>query len=378
MNDLKKTYVKNKTIICNYIGKRGGGPQYAYGMVKGLIDNGINVVAIIPDNIENLGQWELLSNCCIFKVKGYTDNYFSFIKSFIWLEVFGKKRIKNMFMNRDIQFIYIPMGSPLQEVINSCFKGNLIVSTLHDPIPHKGDEHSIFAWISNLHLKKADRIVVLSESFREFVMKKYSKSSKDVKVIPHGIFDGYKILYNNKYKQMYDSKNFNFLFFGRIEEYKGLDILGEVYKRLINKYSNISLTVVGRGNFLPYQDIYNNLKNFTLINRWINDEEVYGFFKGPNIITVLPYTNATQSGVIPLAMASNSFVICSDCGGLPEQIEDGVTGKLVKSGNIESLYLAMEDVIKNGINYNIINNARLYIEGLSWDKLAIQLLDFIS
>ena len=44
----------NKTIVCNYIGKKGGGPLYAYEMTRGLIQNGVNVIAILPDNIENV------------------------------------------------------------------------------------------------------------------------------------------------------------------------------------------------------------------------------------------------------------------------------------------------------------------------------------
>ncbi|MDP1819641.1 MAG: glycosyltransferase [Acidimicrobiales bacterium] len=48
--------------------------------------------------------------------------------------------------------------------------------------------------------------------------------------------------------------------------------------------------------------------------------------------TLLPYRFASQSGVIVLAQALGSVPIATRVGGLPEQIEDGVTGLLLPQG----------------------------------------------
>ena len=156
-----------------------------------------------------------------------------------------------------------------------------------------------------------------------------------------------------------------------------IDVLAKAYGRLSEEYSNVTLTVVGNGDFSPYKEAYDNLNNITIVNRWIKDEEVYGYFEGQNVITVLPYIEATQSGVIPVAMACGSMVICTDCGGLSEQVEDCVTGKLVIPGNVDEFYTAMKNVVENGIDMQIVENAKLYIEGVSWDNLARQLYDIV-
>ena len=65
-------------VVCNYIGKKGGGSLYAYEMTKGLVQNGVKVIAIIPENIENMKMWATLPGCQLVKIKGYKDNYFSF------------------------------------------------------------------------------------------------------------------------------------------------------------------------------------------------------------------------------------------------------------------------------------------------------------
>lgn len=366
-----------QVIICNYIGKKGGGPLYAYEMTKGLIQNGAQVIAIIPDNIENLEMWNTLNGCRVVPIKGYDDRYLSLICALVRTLFVERQKIKNVCRDINIQCIYIPMIQPLSLLINSFFKKKHRIVTIHDPIPHKG-AGKLYAYICKRTAMKADDVVILSEKFREFTSKCYRIDPQKVHVIPHGIFDNYKYVYDNRLKHTYDKEKINFLFFGRITPYKGLGVLAESYKKLSSEYSNVALTIVGNGDFSPYKAAYDSLKNVTVINRWIKDEEVYGYYDGENVITVLPYVEATQSGVIPVAMACESLVVCSDCGGLSEQIKDGVTGRLVSPGNVNELYKVMKNIVDNGVDYQIVANAKQYVEELSWDKLSRKLIQIIE
>src|SRR5690606_30937707 len=93
----------------------------------------------------------------------------------------------------------------------------------------------------------------------------------------------------------------NILFFGRIEPYKGLDILLESMQKVWKDHPDWTLTVAGVGDISPYSA---NLadKRIELINRFIEDEEVAPLFQKASFV-VLPYISATQSGVIPVASA---------------------------------------------------------------------------
>lgn len=77
-------------------------------------------------------------------------------------------------------------------------------------------------------------------------------------------------------------------------------------------------------------------------------------------------------------MACESFVITSDCGGLSEQVENGVTGRLVTAGSVDELYGAMKQVVDNGVDERIVINAREHVESLSWGKLALRLCKIIE
>lgn len=135
------------------------------------------------------------------------------------------------------------------------------------------------------------------------------------------------------------------------------------------------MTIVGSGDVSAYMNEILLLDDVKLINRWIKDEEVNTFFNHPNLILVLPYIEASQSGVIPIAMAYRVLVIASNTGGLTEQIEHKKTGLLFKTMNIDDLFLNMLDAISNYESYNfILDEAEHYISNLTWDKLAQKLI----
>ena len=168
------------------------------------------------------------------------------------------------------------------------------------------------------------------------------------------------------------------MFFGFIEHYKGLKVLAEAYKELSLKRNDITLTIAGNGDFSPYAKSFLNLENVNIINRYIKDEEVGALFAGPNVIVVLPYINATQSGVIPIAYEFLTPVIASDTGGLKEQLCDGKIGLLHVNGDSKDLALKMESIIENKQEWDrqtmLMKEFRIELD---WKNLSERLINEI-
>ncbi|MGI8826425.1 MAG: glycosyltransferase family 4 protein [Chloroflexota bacterium] len=76
--------------------------------------------------------------------------------------------------------------------------------------------------------------------------------------------------------------------------------------------------------------------------------------------------------VVLEAMASGTPVICSNLGGLPEIVQDGVTGYLVEPGNVEELHERLAALLGDtGLAFRMGKNAReLVIERFTWKACA--------
>lgn len=369
--------MKNKTIVVNYTGRKGGGAVYAFEMTKGLIANGCKVHAIISKDVENIKSWQKLNLDSLILLSTYSNSFNFAINTFNFI-LFKSYILKKRFTNISIDAVYVPMIQPWTGIINSIFTGKQKIVTVHDPKPHSGS-NVLFNYLCKKNAMQADDIIILSESFKQYVEKVYHKNSKNIHVIPHGIFNFYRKIATNYCSIHYDKTKINFLFFGRITKYKGLHVLAEAYRKLSEEYDDITLTIVGNGNFDEYRAEYNDLKDVRIINCWIKDEEVAGFFNGSNIVTVLPYLDATQSGVIPIAMEYESLIIASNTGGLSEQVKDGETGYLFEAGNSTELYKKMKYVTeKYSEQSTMIKAAKKHIRSLSWDKLSNNIIKIIK
>ena len=83
----------------------------------------------------------------------------------------------------------------------------------------------------------------------------------------------------------------------------------------------------------------------------------------PSQCVVLPYRDATQSGIPPLAYGFDCPVIATAVGGVPEYVVDGVTGFLVPPNDAQALadsivsYLA-DDMRRNTMQHSVRDFAR--------------------
>ena len=106
------------------------------------------------------------------------------------------------------------------------------------------------------------------------------------------------------------------LFFGLIRAYKGLDILLKSIKNIFLENNNIMLLIVGEcyENKKKYKKLIRETgfqNRIIWIDKFVTDDDVSIYFSASDVV-VLPYKNASQSGVVPLAYHYEKPVICSD------------------------------------------------------------------
>ena len=132
----------------------------------------------------------------------------------------------------------------------------------------------------------------------------------------------------------FSENDFVLLFFGYIRKYKGLDILIKALPLLIKEIPNIKLLVVGESyeEFSFYENLVSELHLTSYVkmeNRFVANEEVGKYYSVCDLV-ILPYRNATQSGILNVAYGFNKPVLVTNVGGLAEFVDDKKTGIIVE------------------------------------------------
>lgn len=243
-----------------------------------------------------------------------------------------------------------------------------VIFTQHDPSIHAGDSHSLPTRLIQKYLQKiSTKVLVHSDTLKKDLMKNFKIDSDKIAVIPMGNFS---ILLKNK-KRNITAIPRSILFFGRIVDYKGLDVLLNSLVILQEENKAFHLIIAGPGDITKYQDALRKIKHKTIDNYFIPEEKVYSYFKKSEII-VLPYKEATQSAVVALALSAGTPIIATRVGALPEVLLDGTNSLLVEPNNPVALKEKIIKLLGNKPQQQQLRQGgfKTISNDLSWEKIS--------
>lgn len=231
--------------------------------------------------------------------------------------------------------------------------------TVHDPVRHPGDHTSWRVVRSNRALaRNAGLIFVHGGALREELIDLLEPRAPIV-VIPHGI---------EPRQPTPLPAGSSILFFGRISHYKGLDVLldamGQVWRRL----PDATLTIAGAGEIPAHQALSDPRVDLRLGH--VPDAAVPKLIED-SVVVVLPYRQASQSGVGSLVKPFSRPMVVSAVGALPELVADG-SGLTVPAERPEPLADALVSVLTDRELAQRMGEAgaRTAAREGSWDEVA--------
>lgn len=189
----------------------------------------------------------------------------------------------------------------------------------------------------NLLLKRMNRIVCLSAFVAGQATQKFKIVSGIIRLPNYSEKFSQKSVIKSKINNM----NLNILIFGGIEKYKGIDKVVDFIEYVDkNNIKDIQITIAGRVA-KSYVEVFEKLKNTTIVNRYILDSEISDFFTEADFL-LAPYTEVSQSGVVSLAIDFKLPVIASDIGSFSEYIKPHA-GILLEDINPENIIKAIHN-----------------------------------
>lgn len=331
----------------------GGILQFASTLLKTLYDIGVDVQCWVPSN-SLITVSDVVKNKLVYYKKFKTTNPFDSRISELVSKI--TKLHPDFIWYLDSSILPLQISTKIQRIKQ--------LLTLHDA--------GYFHPSHNSSLKQR-----LHDLYAQFLLKKSIKGVSDILVLSGESQVKYLATYqhlNGKVhlmnlgahipdiaskcpEELHSVNHSYYLFFGRIDKYKGLSIMCNAYS-MFSDENKLPLVIAGKGYFsLEERHLIEQDQRIIVLNRYITDSEMIWLFQNARAL-VLPYIEATQSGIIPIAYRFGIPVITSNVPGLTQFVEDGKTGFICNS--IRDYIDALKD-----INY-----------GDTYDKLSINCKEY--
>lgn len=354
-----------------YLGRRGPGGPISLELASHLARKA-DVFAVVSTQADHYKRWQK-SGLDLISASTFSGD------SGAMLSLLFQSRLRTLAASisaKNPDVIVYPMVHPWTPFLQRYLRHIPHVITVHDATPHPGLKHFASSLWERMSARRASRCVVMSERFVASLTERGIPAER-IDVIPHGIFSFYGT--QQQERTVGENAVRSILFFGRITAYKGLEVLLQAFEIIERRRKNVRLDVVGDGDLKPYAHFLERTQNVRVVNRWVDDVEVAPFFQQATI-AVLPYTTASQSGVIPLAASFRVPVVATTVGALSDQIKSGETGLLVAPNSVDELVEAIELLLDSPdlaarLGDNLSTSTG---ETGNWDRIADAYLDAAS
>lgn len=316
-----------------YLGKRGGGALLTRNLIEEIQKSNSCFRVLISNNSEVINRYFNSSSFVALNNPHSLKELFSYPRYFIG-DLFKTFKFANSIRR---QTIIVTMISPFDLVPILVFRvfRVKVYTIIHDYSPHSGEK-----WPTNRAIKR--RMVLSKVSL--FLSATESEKAKGLEqnrkaTIFHPVLDLDTSVIQELDLDLDRDRVPIFLFIGRLMKYKGLEMLVQTWKpdfpaKLIIAGEGLIQTNPGSGNVI-------------LINKWLTEYEIDNLIQKSDYV-VFPYTEASQSGLLPIVISKGKKVILSDLPSFKEQV--GLNDRSVvwfPAGDPEALETTLIRIIGN-------------------------------
>lgn len=266
---------------------------------------------------------------------------------------------------------YSPLFLPCPEIISI-----LDVSYKYYPELFKKKDLYKLSWWGKYSVKKAKKIITISENSKDDIMKIYNISPQKVEVVHLGIKDlPASHMSQDELFNKYGLSAPFILFVGTLQPRKNIKRLIQSISLLKNKEAK--LVIVGKKGWM-YEEIFSAPEEFEISSRVIflhnvTNDELPAFYKAADVF-VLPSLYEGFGLPILEAMKYGCPVVTSDISSLPEA--GGEAALYVNPEDVSDIAAKIDDVLENKkLRDRMIKLGKEQAKKFSWERAAQEVLN---
>jgi glycosyltransferase involved in cell wall biosynthesis len=308
--------------------------KYTAGLVRGLADVGCEVDLLTRDHDQEFGDEPGAMRAFVAASSQGTYRHLELggrVRSLSGLRDIGRLARLRREWRPDVVHIQDSVANDARLALASGIPGHRYAITVHDPVTHPGDPISPAPIrVVRRRLRRGAALVIAHSQALAEELEGSGDVRAPIEVIPHGAGES----------EFVPPPPDSLLFFGRMSYYKGLDVLLDAMPAVWAKRPQTRLTVAGEGEIPPHPALAD--PRVTLRQEYLAEDDLPQLFTAATCL-VLPYRQASQSGVGSLAMQHGRAVVATRVGGLPELVGED-WGRLVEPEDAGALAAAILEV----------------------------------
>jgi glycosyltransferase involved in cell wall biosynthesis len=349
-------------------GQSIAGPRFALNMARGLADGDGNEVWVsYCTESEIAPEWE---ERFVRERRVPTNTYRSRLGVIFgaWRLLVVTLRLRRLVRTHQIEVVYSPFFHAWFTLAGRAITGRraLLLESVHDATLHPGDESRVEDALRRRSREVADLLVTYSDDvFRKVIAQ--GEATDRVISLRHGVdFHNFEA---RNLESLASHNEYTALLVGRIRTYKGVDLFVEAIRSARESGVCVRGVVRGEGDVDPV--LIQTSEDFIDWGiGWIPESDFLGIIRTADLV-VLPYEEASQSGILAQAASAGTPAVVTPVGGLIEQAEQMGNALVCAEVSADAIARGIESLLASDHDYHERSQAGLVAAATTYGWAAV-------
>jgi glycosyltransferase involved in cell wall biosynthesis len=356
-------------VLVQYLGRRGGGARYALETARALAAPGSLVHLLLAEDNELLEDFLALGLPVVLFNPIHTAR-----QAFTKLACTARDvaRVHGYVRREAIDAIYVPMWHPADLLFLrlAAPRGVPALLTVHDVHFHSGEAFPAAERLLHAEIRAVAGLLTLSRFACE-QLDSVQDAAPRRWTTPHPVpTTGGEV--RGRPRRLPVDRPVRLLLPGRMVRYKGIEVFLEVVAVLrADPAVAVRGVLAGEGPGLTEEVREQAARvGVEVKDGWLTEAQLEEEIATSDVV-VLPYRDATQSGLVPLAQAFGVPVVVTDVGALPEQVRHEIDGLVAAGTTTDRVVAAVRRLLGDAELYERCSTGALQAATrLSWTRSA--------